>query len=76
MKTITISILDSEEEAVMRQLNEWQQRRAVRFETIDPLLFASDTPLTPAEWEQELQRAEASGTIALTKEEALARFGL
>lgn len=75
MKTITLSILDSEEEAVMNQLYEWQQRRAVRFEAIDPLMFPGD-PLTPPEWEAELQRALASGSVVLTKAEALARFGL
>lgn len=75
MKTITLSILDSEEEAVMKQLHEWQQRRAVRFESIDPLIFPGE-PLTPAEWEEELHRAEASGSVTLTHAEALARFGL
>ena len=76
MRTITISILDSEEDAVMRQIDEWQQRQAVRFEAIDPLIFPADAPLTPEEWEHELQRALASGKVALTKEQALARFGL
>ena len=76
MKTVTISILDSEEEAVMRQLDQWQQRRAVRYETIDPLIFPADAPLTPEEWEYELKRALASGSVTLTKEQALARFGL
>ena len=75
MKTITLRILDSEEDAVMRQLHEWQQRDAVRYEAIDPLLFPGE-PLTPEEWEQELQRALASGTVTLTREQALARFGL
>jgi hypothetical protein len=75
MKTITLSILDSEEAAVMQQLHEWQRRQAVRFEQIDPLLFPGE-PLTPAEWEEELRRSEASGSVTLTKAEALARFGL
>ncbi len=73
MKTITLSILDSEEEAVMKQLHEWQQRQAVRFESTDPLLFAGE-PLTPAEWAEELAQAEASGFIS--GEEARRRFGL
>ncbi len=75
MKTITLSILDSEEESVMQQLYEWQRRQAVRFESIDSLLFPGE-PLSPEEWEEELRRAQASGSIALTKAEALARFGL
>ena len=75
MKTITLSILDSEEEAVMKQLHEWQQRRAVRFEFIDPLLVTGE-PLTPAEWAEELRRSEASGSVTLTHAEALARFVL
>lgn len=76
MKTITLSILDSEEESVLQQLYEWQRRQAVRFETIDSLLFPTRTPLTPEEWAEELRRAEASGFVSLTKAEALARFGL
>lgn len=76
MKTITISIPDSEEEAVMQQLYEWHRRRTVRFEEIDSLLFPADKPLTPEEWTEELRRAEASGSITLTKAEAMALFGL
>lgn len=60
----------------MRQLHEWHRRQAVRFEEIDSLLFPADQPLTPEEWAEELRRAEASGTVTLTKAEALARFGL
>ena len=73
MKTITISVLDSEEESVMQQLYEWQRRQAVRFEAIDPLLCPSE-PLTPAEWAEEFRRAEASGFISA--EEAKKRLGL
>lgn len=76
MRTITLRILDSEEEAIMQQLLEWQRRQAVRFESTDSLLFPADHPLTSEEWAAELQRAEASGSVPLTKEEALARFGL
>jgi hypothetical protein len=75
MKTITLSILDSEEESVMRQLHEWQQRKAVRFEAIDSLLFPGE-PLTPGEWEEELRQTVDSGSVMLTKTEALSRFGL
>ena len=75
MRTITLSILDSEEEAVMRQIYEWNRRRAVRLESIDPLLLLG-TALTPDQWVAELHRAEASGEITLTKDEARARFGL
>lgn len=75
MKTVTISISDSEEETVMAQLYTWQSRQAVRFETTDPLLFPANRPLTDQEWVAELHKAEASGTIRLTKAAALARFG-
>lgn len=76
MKTITISIPGSEEAAVMQQLYEWHRRRAVRFEEIDSLLFPADKSLTPEEWAEELRRAEASGSVTLTKAETLALFGL
>ena len=75
MRTIILSILDSEEEAVTRQLYEWNCRQAVRFEAIDSLLFPGP-PLTPEEWEQELRRTESSGSLRLTKEQALALFNL
>ena len=75
MKTITLRVLDSEEEAVMQQLREWQHRQAVRFEVVDALLPAA-APLTQQEWASELHQAEASGSLLLTKAEALAQFDL
>ena len=75
MKTITLRVLDSEEAAVMQQLWEWQRRQAVRFEVVDALLPAA-APLTQQEWASELHQAEASGSLPLTKAEALARFDL
>lgn len=75
MQTIILNILDSEEEAVTRQLQEWQRRHAVRIEAVAPPLLPGP-PLTAEQWGAELQLAEASGTVRLTKAEALALFGL
>lgn len=75
MRTIILNILDSEEEAVTRQLYEWNRRQAVRIQDFDSLVLPGE-PLTPEEWVEELKKAEASGSMPLTKAEALALFGL
>lgn len=75
MKTIILDILDSEEEAVTRQLAEWNSRQAIRIQSFDSLVLPGE-PLTPTEWMADLTQAEASGTVQLTRAEALARFGV
>ena len=73
MKTIVLHVPDEADETqVLTALRELQQRTPFYLES--DLMALPGPALTPAEWEQRLLAAEASGFVSL--EEAKARFGL
>ena len=76
MKTFVLDVLTPEdEEMVLTILEGLRKGNAIQFQAVEPLPLHDDS-LTDDEWADKLRQAEASGSVRLTKAEALARFGL